>query len=125
MAGMAVVPQVAVLEDLGAPTDAVGRSWRLTRGYKWRAFGLLVVSLILLYAPIFALAIIGGITNPEMILTGETPAFITVVGQVIWLLVYPILNCVFTLYYYDLRVRKEGFDLEHLSQQMGLTTATV
>jgi hypothetical protein len=125
MAGLAVVPQVAVLESLAAPTDAVGRSWRLTKGYKWRAFGLLVVSLIILYAPILALAIIGGITNPEMIVTGETPAFVTVVGQVIWLLLYPILNCVFTLYYYDLRVRKEGFDLEHLSQQMGLATATV
>lgn len=124
MTGLAVVPQVAVLESLDAPTDAVGRSWRLTKTFKWRAFGLLLVSLIILYAPIFALAIIGGITNPEMVVTGETPLLVTVVGQVIWLIVYPILNCVFTLYYYDLRVRKEGFDLEHLSQQMGLATST-
>lgn len=121
MAGLAVVPQVAVLE---AESGVIGRSWRLTKGFKWRAFGLFVVSVIILYAPLLALGIISGITNPEMFVTGETSPLFVVLGQVIMLIVYPILNCVFTLYYYDLRVRKEGFDLEHLSQQMGLATST-
>jgi len=32
---------------------------------------------------------------------------------------YPLLTCVFTLFYYDLRVRKEGFDVELLATQLG------
>jgi hypothetical protein len=31
----------------------------------------------------------------------------------------PILSCVYTLMYYDLRVRREGFDLQLLGQQLG------
>jgi len=34
------------------------------------------------------------------------------------LLIYPVISCVFTVFYYDLRVRKEGFDLEMLSQAL-------
>ncbi len=40
---------------------------------------------------------------------------------IVRLLFYPLLTCVFTLFYYDLRVRKEGFDLEMLSGQVGIT----
>src|SRR5439155_1399450 len=32
-------------------------------------------------------------------------------------------SCVFTLFYYDLRVRKEAFDLELLSQHLGIAAA--
>ncbi|HYL20849.1 MAG TPA: hypothetical protein VEU74_03735 [Gemmatimonadales bacterium] len=35
------------------------------------------------------------------------------------LLMYPVITCVFTLFYCDLRVRKEGFDLEVLSRRLG------
>ena len=40
------------------------------------------------------------------------------------LFVYPVISCVFTLFYYDLRVRKEGFDLEILAKQLGLGAGT-
>jgi hypothetical protein len=39
-------------------------------------------------------------------------------------LVYPLISCVFTLCYYDLRVRKEGFDLEVLGRQLGLVSGS-
>src|SRR5437867_2124234 len=35
------------------------------------------------------------------------------------LILTPVLPCVFTLMYYDLRVRREAFDLELLSQHLG------
>jgi hypothetical protein len=35
-------------------------------------------------------------------------------------MIYPVVSCAFTLFYYDLRVRKEAFDLDHLSRQIGL-----
>ena len=125
-AGYTVVPQVAVLEELRASTDALGRSWRLTKGFKWRAFGLIIVSFVIVYAPIFAIWIIGGAIVGFGGALDETGAgggsamvIISVVASLAWLALYPILNCVFTLFYYDLRVRKEGFDLEHLSQLLG------
>src|SRR5205807_2637615 len=39
------------------------------------------------------------------------------------LFLYPFISCVFTLFYYDLRVRKEAFDLELLSQHLGVAAA--
>src|SRR2546426_126577 len=49
------------------------------------------------------------------------PALIGV--GLIFLFFYPFTSCVFTLLYYDLRVRKEAFDLELLSQHLGITAA--
>jgi len=124
--GYSVVPQVAVLEDLRASTDALGRSWRLTKGFKWRAFGLIIVSFVIMYVPIFAIMIIGAaVIGFESVALegaagGTSNLLFSVIARLVWLAIYPILNCVFTLFYYDLRVRKEGFDLEHLSQQLGL-----
>lgn len=123
--GYSVVPQAVVLEDIGA-TESLGRSWRLTRDYRWRAFGLGLVSLIIVYVPMMAIGIIGAAVIGMDPTTLEGGGFSTanlifsVAAQLVGLVVYPILNCVFTLFYYDLRVRKEGFDLEHLSQQLGM-----
>jgi hypothetical protein len=35
-------------------------------------------------------------------------------------ILYPAISCVFTLMYYDLRVRREAFDLQMLSQRLGV-----
>lgn len=118
--GLSVVPQAAVLEELRAATDSIGRSWGLTKGFKWRAFGLFLISFLILGIPTAALSVVAAIIDPEAFMAGQPPLVTTVIGQVLGLVLYPILNCVFTLFYYDLRVRKEGFDLEHLSRQLGL-----
>ena len=114
MCGYAVVTQVVVLEELPAATDALGRSWLLTKDHKWKAFGLGVIVFLLIGLP---LAIGGAIAAflPALFVT------VTVGSQILQLLLYPIMACAFTLFYYDLRVRKEAFDLEHLSQQIGLS----
>jgi hypothetical protein len=41
-----------------------------------------------------------------------------------FLFLYPFTSCVFTLFYYDLRVRKEAFDLEVLSKSLGIAVAS-
>ena len=51
-------------------------------------------------------------------IAGALDATVTVLVAVVSLLIYPLITCVFTLFYYDLRVRKEGFDLEVLSRQL-------
>ncbi len=117
LCGYAVVTQVVVLEDLPSATDSLGRSWHLTKGFKWKAFGLGVIVFLLIGLP---LVVAGGVAAfvPALYET------VTIGGQILQLMLYPIMACAFTLFYYDLRVRKEAFDLEHLSQQIGFGEAS-
>lgn len=116
--GYAVVVQVVVLERIESGTDALGRSWTLTKGYKGKALGLGLVVMLLIYLPLGA----GGATA---VLLGVGQALFSVLAELVSFLVYPLYASVFTLFYYDLRVRQEAFDLEHLSQEMGLGTGAV
>ncbi len=118
--GVAVAVQAAVLEPLAAGSDGVGRSWSLTRGFRWKAFGLYLVMLVLLCLFLLGFGLVAGVAAvvyaPLMV-----PA---VVGMgLIFLFRYPFASCVFTLFYYDLRVRKEAFDLEVLSEHLGIAAA--
>jgi hypothetical protein len=109
-----------VLEPGSSPTGALSRSWSLTRGSRLRMLGLLVTIFILLYAPIVGLGAIATVLLPSASEAGgPTPGLLTraVVG-VLQMLLYPLLYCVLTVAYYDLRVRKEGFDLEVLASTL-------
>lgn len=107
-----------VLEPGSSPTGALSRSWSLTRGSRWRMFGLLVTMAILLYVPLVGLGAVAAVVLPGGAL-GASPGTLTlaVVG-VVQMLLYPLLYCVLTVAYYDLRVRKEGFDLEVLASTL-------
>lgn len=118
--GYSVVAQAVVLEDdLRAPTDALGRSWFLTKGFKWRAFGLYVVVYVILYVPFVAGGMLAAFL-PGVFASEAATLTLAIAAQVLWLVLYPIFSCVFTLFYYDLRVRKEGFDLVNLARQLGI-----
>jgi hypothetical protein len=118
--GLCVAVQAAVLEPLPGGTDGLGRSWKLTSGFKWKAFGLYFVVTVVFALFLMGFGVIAGIAAtlfpPLMV-----PALIGL--GLISLFVYPFISCVFTLFYYDLRVRKEAFDLELLSQNLGIAAA--
>jgi hypothetical protein len=116
--GYSVVVQAVVLEDLGAGTDALGRSWKLTKGYKAKALGLIVVVSLLISVPYFAAGVVAAMVPAAAVA-------ILVLAQVVSFLVTPLFACMLTLFYYDLRVRQEGFDLEHLGRELGFTPANV
>ena len=40
------------------------------------------------------------------------------IGGLVQIFIYPLFYCVLTVTYYDLRVRKEGFDLELLASAL-------
>ena len=40
------------------------------------------------------------------------------IGGLVQIFIYPLFYCVLTVAYYDLRVRKEGFDLELLASSL-------
>ncbi len=119
LSGLVLAFPSLVLEPGSSPTGALSRSWSLTRGSRWRILGLLVTLLILLYVPIIALGAIATVILPAGPSGSITPGVLTlaVVG-VLQMLLYPLLYCVLTVAYYDLRVRKEGFDLEVLASTL-------
>jgi hypothetical protein len=110
--GYSVVSQVVVLEDLPSPTDALSRSWALTKDHRVTAFVMMLVLGLVAGMP-------GGIANALSVFLGS-PA--RVVGALLAIALAPLASCGMTLYYYDLRVRKEAFDLQILGQLLGPST---
>jgi len=110
--GLSVATPALVLEDIGAG-KAMSRSWALTKGFRLRIVGLLFVVLIVLMIPFLAIGAMGGAFQAEPS-TGSV-VLVTVASGLVSLVVGPLLYCVLTLVYYDLRVRKEAFDLEMLA----------
>jgi glycerophosphoryl diester phosphodiesterase family protein len=116
------IPALVIEPGLG-PSAALSRSWELTRGSRWRMLGLLLVLTILLYVPIAA---IGGIValfvpGAGSIFSGRGVALAVATAALsglVQVFIYPLFYCVLTVAYYDLRVRKEGFDLEVLASTL-------
>jgi hypothetical protein len=79
-----------------------------------------VTLMLLLYIPIIALTTLAAIllpsAEPGAVMTGGLVALAT--AGVVQLFLYPLFYCVLTVAYYDLRVRKEAFDLEVLAQTL-------
>jgi hypothetical protein len=116
--GLMLAFPAVVLEDL-RPAAALGRSWELTRGFRFRMFGLLVTLFVLLYIPIAALSGVASLMVARASGSGGASSLVAVLlGGIIQLLIYPLFYCVLTVAYYDLRVRKEGFDLEVLASTL-------
>jgi hypothetical protein len=118
--GYSVAGQVAALEAPPSSSDALRRSWELTNGFKGKAFVLWVVSFALLLVVVASGSVLGGLVTGAAGDQQGLETVVTVLLALVSLLVYPLISCVFTLFYYDLRVRKEGFDLEVLSRQLGV-----
>ena len=115
--GYMVTTPVVVLETLSSNFDAFGRSWELTKGARGRVFGLVFVAgLISSVLPALVLSAVGALIG--QLAPAATIAW-TVIAAVLPVVLTPIVPCVLTLAYYDLRVRHEGFDLQLLSEQLG------
>ncbi|MCC6930334.1 MAG: hypothetical protein IT359_15220 [Gemmatimonadaceae bacterium] len=116
--GLMLTPSALVLEDIAGGTAAMGRSWALTKGERLKIFGALMVAVILLFIPgmaigAFVVAGAGGdVTESTLQLLAQ------LVVSVLQILVFPFFYALTTVLYYDMRVRKEGFDLEMLATSL-------
>jgi hypothetical protein len=105
----------ALLENLG-PSDSLSRSFALTKDNAGKAFLIYCLYLAVFYAMFLLLAgpllfAIGlSINNPAMLKTWT--ALSQVGTSLATILVTPIFTIASTVFYYDLRVRKEAFDLQ-------------
>lgn len=118
-----VAPPAMVLENLGV-FAALGRSWRLTRGNFWRLLGINILTAIITFmvASIFlgitealgAIFVVVGSSSPEDILASLNTIYILtmVMSTIAQLLILPFTSSVNALLYIDLRMRKEGLDVE-------------
>ncbi len=117
------VPTV-VVEGM-TTAGALRRSFGLVRGSWWRVLAVLVVlSLVMIGLGLM-------VTAPFAIASWLAPGGTTGLTDVIQLLgavtvsavVPPVFAIAGTLLYYDLRVRKENYDMSELSRELGLVAA--
>ena len=118
-----------VVENVGAGT-AMKRAISLSKGTRGRILVLYIlgtvlrwgVSLVLMIPVILILTLVPGV---------DTPQHARVIGSVMLMLIYggsflvraltkPIYTIAQVLFYYDQRIRKEGFDIEWLMRQAGM-----
>jgi hypothetical protein len=109
----AIIP-VVVLEDAG-PNVAMSRTLHLSKSCAAHIFFSLGLAFFLYF--IFS-AIISALG-----VTLLTPSTAGIIGAVLIIPIYPLLTVVSTMLYYDLRIRKEGFDLEIMSRELGTDAA--
>ena len=107
----AATPAV-IVEKLG-PVDALRRSWALIQNSWWRTVGLtLLLSLLgaaIAQGPAFLVGIFTVLLTRNLVLQQVITGGITTLVGLVYL---PIQLIAITLYYFDLRTRKEGYDLE-------------
>ncbi|MCL4394218.1 MAG: glycerophosphoryl diester phosphodiesterase membrane domain-containing protein [Chloroflexi bacterium] len=99
----------------------LGRSWRLVRGSFWRVLLMLVLlflfTTVLDAIPSYTVSFGILIFVPGLLLVSTIIS--SVVNAVMTTLLAPITWCVLTVLYYDLRVRKEGYDLQLALERLG------
>jgi len=107
-----LVAPAILLEDLGA-SQGLGRSWSLTEGHFWHVFGTsfaasLLTILLSTLPVLLATYLLSGLLHYGV----QVVAVINVmVEKLALVLSLPFSMAVNVLIYYDLRIRKEGFDL--------------
>ena len=123
---LALVPPCFIIERNGV-SNAITRSWGLIQGNMLKGFVLL-----------FLAALVAGlvpqiVTLPTQLMIGFGPKagpapshIILAVHAILYAvsatLLVPVISIVVILLYYDLRIRKEGFDLQLLANQLDART---
>ncbi|HEY0737600.1 MAG TPA: glycerophosphoryl diester phosphodiesterase membrane domain-containing protein [Herpetosiphonaceae bacterium] len=104
--------QAVMLEDQGA-IASIDRSWKLTQQRMWRLFGFMIVLSLLemclttlpVGAAVFGISMAG--TDAQLILALQVA--LATISEIV---VLPFTMIAYTLMFFDLRIRSEGFDLE-------------
>jgi hypothetical protein len=101
-----VATPACVIEQLG-PFSSMGRSSQLTKGHRWKIFGLMLLLFI-------ALMVVSGALGASLSAMGGTP--LKLVGDVLWSGVWgAVCTVAVAVTYHDLRVLKEGIDVEQVA----------
>jgi Membrane domain of glycerophosphoryl diester phosphodiesterase len=97
---------VCVVEQKG-PLASLGRSSELTKGHRWKIFGMVLLLIIVA-------GIVGAIIGALLGLTGST--VLIALGTLVWNGVWGAFYAIFgVVTYHDLRVAKEGVDVHEIA----------
>ena len=100
-------PTIVVVEDERG-TDAIKRAWRLSSGHFWKIVGTVLLA-----------GILAGIVATIISLPFRGPYVIQSLGESIAsVITQPFTSIVGVLLYFDMRIRKEGFDLELMAREL-------
>jgi hypothetical protein len=125
-----LVPPAVVLENQGV-IASIKRAWSLARRRFWPVLGTVLVlslfSLIVVNGPAAIVNVLlvqafqsFGDPTMQLVLTSVIQGLVSLVFVLIY---YPLQMTAFTLIYFDLRVRTEGFDLALLTMEASGSTA--
>ena len=108
--------QAAVVLERKGPVECYTRSKELARGNVGHILVSLGITTIVVVALTMAIGIAIGLLTGAF--SGGESQLAEAAGNLVTILIYPIVPVVATLLYYDLRIRKEGFDLEMLASTL-------
>ena len=113
------VPQIIILENMSC-INSIKRSYTLTSSHRGRVFVVMFLTLFVGFvlrlvttAPFLILESLGIVTKSL-----ATQSLQVCVQALVASIVHPISLLAFVVLYYDVRVRKEGFDIHLLAQNM-------
>ncbi|SEP00719.1 glycerophosphoryl diester phosphodiesterase membrane domain-containing protein [Paenibacillus sp. OV219] len=104
---MYYLPVTALKEE----SIGLGRSWTLTRKSFWRLFGtMFIMSLIVWVVTVVVQLLLTALIGPSML--GE------LLSVLIKIVCIPLPIVLYAVSFFDLKVRKEGYGLDHMISQM-------
>ncbi len=122
MLRLALTESIVVLEMKGI-RRSLSRTWKLMPGSMMKYLSLIIIAYLVM-------GIVSSIvTGPVQVLMsmnldkGASPSMVlvvlnTLINAVVGTILAPVASIVTILLYYDIRIRKEGFDLEILAQEL-------
>lgn len=123
---LAFLAPVIVVEDKGA-VAGLRRAFDLGRRRFWRLLGIYFLLLVLglvIWVAMFVLLVFA----LTFLWYSQFGGVAIVIYQLLWMmvivLIVPVGLCTMTLFYFDLRIRFEGFDLDLMMEQMGAGTTS-
>jgi len=104
-AAFAVILQVVIFERLSA-LSAILRALSLTAGMRLRTLSVIIVATLVVFFPAVMMEIF----------FGDVPVVGALLVSAVQALGFAYTSCTQVVLYFDLRCRKEAFDLEYLAQ---------
>jgi hypothetical protein len=109
------VKHVVLLEGVSS-TGSLGRSASLTKGQRLHVMGTVALVVLLNMAITLGVVLVASMI-PSLIVQAILQFAATIIA-------YPLIGIVQTVLYYDLRIRREGFDIEYLATAFEQPPAT-
>jgi len=113
-----VVLPVLAVERLG-PRASLGRSWKLVKTRFWPVLGVLALSFLISF--VIQIVLSFAVTAAFLLSDSVAVEIQALMNTISRILVTPFTATVFAVLYFDLRVRKEAFDLQLLTERIGST----